>query len=90
MSGAKAIIYDSIPGTPGPPSEIRYWVRVEQGSGDPVLNFKRVVSLDHTFSDEIACMPAPIGSTHAAFVSPAGVSLWITPIPTTVTCEDIE
>lgn len=86
---AKVVVRATRPAEPGPSSAIRYDLWVQPDDGD-VMEFLNVGSNDRTYSDEVACVGAPVGSSHPAHITAGRLSLWITPVPTYINCEDIE
>lgn len=76
------------PFVPGPASAIRYDVTVQTDSG--VFDLEQAVSEFVLYPDSVACMGAPVGSQHLAYISGDNLKLYIPPVPTIILCEDLE
>lgn len=76
------------PFEPGPASAIRYDVTVHTDIG--VFDIAGAVSEVVAYPDDVACVGAPVGTEHRAFINGDTVKLYIHPVPTTINCEDIE
>jgi len=88
MEEATCVVQRSYPFEPGPASEIRYDLAVQMQTG--VFAMNGVASDLVLYPPEIACVGAPVGSHHRAQVNGDQIRFYIPPIPTTITCEDIE